>query len=199
MRWRGQVEPRYSETYTFHTRSDDGTRLRINGQLLIDDWTTHPVKEDSAQITLKAGGQYTLEMEYFQANAGAEVRLLWSSPSQPKEIIPQSQLTLPDGSGRGLKGEYYRDLNLSQLEMTRSDDEVNFNWSGTSPFPTPGNVPGTRQALVLDLPAGAYHSEWLETATGRIFGVEEFKHGGGSRKIPLPVYTEGIALSIKRQ
>src|SRR5262245_7606893 len=33
VRWTGQVIPRYSETYTFYTRSDDGVRLWVNGQL----------------------------------------------------------------------------------------------------------------------------------------------------------------------
>src|SRR5262245_53224841 len=33
VRWSGQVQPRYSEQYTFFTVSDDGVRLWINGQL----------------------------------------------------------------------------------------------------------------------------------------------------------------------
>ena len=36
VRWSGQVEPRYSETYTFRTRTDDGVRLWVNDQLIID-------------------------------------------------------------------------------------------------------------------------------------------------------------------
>src|SRR5688500_11029735 len=32
-RWVGQIEPRYSETYTFSTRSDEGVRLWIDGKL----------------------------------------------------------------------------------------------------------------------------------------------------------------------
>lgn len=36
-RWEGQVVPRYTETYTFYTQAEDGTRLWVNGQLLVDD------------------------------------------------------------------------------------------------------------------------------------------------------------------
>src|SRR5581483_4909068 len=36
VRWQGQVQPRFSETYTFYTTSDDGVRLWINGQQLIN-------------------------------------------------------------------------------------------------------------------------------------------------------------------
>lgn len=199
VRWTGFVEPRYSETYKFYTRSDDGARLRINGRLLIDDWNPHPVKENSATIALEAGKRYAIEMEYFQSIAGAEAALLWSSPSQPKEIIPQSQLSGPDGSVKGLKGEYYRDVSLSQLEMTRYDNEVSFNWSrGASPFEIANNAPSTRRNFTVDIPAGNYRTEWLETATGKKFGAEEFAHAGGLRKMILPDYSEGVALSIKR-
>jgi hypothetical protein len=37
-RWTGQIEPRFSEEYCFHTYSNDGARLWIDGQLVIDDW-----------------------------------------------------------------------------------------------------------------------------------------------------------------
>ncbi len=36
--WTGQVQPKYSETYTFSTNTDDGVRLWVNGQLLVDQW-----------------------------------------------------------------------------------------------------------------------------------------------------------------
>src|SRR5262245_52618675 len=41
VRWTGRVSPRYSETYRFYTTSDDGVRLWVNGQLVIDNWTDH--------------------------------------------------------------------------------------------------------------------------------------------------------------
>ncbi len=41
VRWSGQVSPRYSQTYTFSTTSDDGVRLWVNGALLIDQWNDH--------------------------------------------------------------------------------------------------------------------------------------------------------------
>src|SRR5438045_505562 len=37
-RWTGMVVPRYAETYTFYTTTDDGVRLWIDGQLIIDKW-----------------------------------------------------------------------------------------------------------------------------------------------------------------
>ena len=43
VRWSGQVEPRFTETYTFYTQTDDGARLWVNGVQLVNDWTDHGV------------------------------------------------------------------------------------------------------------------------------------------------------------
>ena len=61
-RWTGQVQPLYSETYTFYTTSDDGVRLRVNGQLVINNWTDHGPTEDSGTITLVANQRYDQEL-----------------------------------------------------------------------------------------------------------------------------------------
>jgi LmbE family N-acetylglucosaminyl deacetylase len=95
VRWTGRVEPRFSETYTFYTVSDDGVRLTVNGQRLVDNWTLHPPTENSGTITLVAGQRYDIQMEFFENTSGATVRLLWSSPSQAKQPIPQTQLYPP--------------------------------------------------------------------------------------------------------
>jgi len=88
VRWTGKVEPRYSETYTFYTLVDDVVRLWVNGQLLIDagpgEW--------SGTIALTAGQRYDIRMDYWENFGYAEAHLSWSSATQVKEIIPQSQL-----------------------------------------------------------------------------------------------------------
>ena len=38
VRWTGQVQALYSEMYTFYVRADEGVRLWIDGQLVIDHW-----------------------------------------------------------------------------------------------------------------------------------------------------------------
>ncbi|MGO4818372.1 PA14 domain-containing protein [Flavobacterium sp. W22_SRS_FP1] len=92
VRWSGQVQPLYSESYTFTTRSDDGVRLRVNGVPIINDWNIYPVKDNTGTISLTAGVKYDIVLEYYE-NAGEAVsKLFWNSTSQAKEIIPQSQL-----------------------------------------------------------------------------------------------------------
>jgi glucose/arabinose dehydrogenase len=92
VRWTGSVVPRYSETYTFHTQSNDGVRLWVDGKLLIDDWNVHATTENRGTVTLQAGRAHALRLEYFEQTGVALMRLHWSSPSQRKQLIPREQL-----------------------------------------------------------------------------------------------------------
>jgi len=92
VRWTGLVQPLFSETYTFSTTTDDGVRLWVNGQLLIDHWSPQSPTTWSGSINLQADQLYAIEMDYFQATGGAEAYLYWSSPSTVQAIIPQTEL-----------------------------------------------------------------------------------------------------------
>lgn len=92
IRWTGQVQPQFSETYTFYTRTDDGVRLWVNGSLLVDKWIDQGPTEWSGTIALTGGTKYNIQMEYYENGGGAVAQLSWSSPSQPKQIIPQNRL-----------------------------------------------------------------------------------------------------------
>ena len=91
-RWSGQVKPAYSETYTFHTTSDDGIRLWVNGQMVIDNWTDHAPTENTGQIALTAGQRYDIRMEYYERGGGAVAKLEWSSARQARQIVPKVRL-----------------------------------------------------------------------------------------------------------
>ncbi len=95
VRWTGQVEPRYSQTYTFYTTTDDGVRLWVNGVLLIDHWADQGSTEWSGTIALTAGQKYSIQMDYYENGGSAAAKLLWSSASQVKQVIPATQLYRP--------------------------------------------------------------------------------------------------------
>jgi uncharacterized repeat protein (TIGR03806 family) len=93
VRWTGAVQPQFTETYTFSTTTDDGARLWVNGQLLVDKWVDEGPTTWSGQIALVAQQRYNIEMDYYQHGGGASAQLSWSSPSTgPMTIIPQTQL-----------------------------------------------------------------------------------------------------------
>jgi alpha-L-fucosidase len=91
-RWNGFVQPRYSDTYSFATVSDDLVRVWVNGKLVIDSGTPHQVKVDKGTIALQAGTKYSIKVEYAETKGEAYLKLLWSSPNQSQQVIPSTQL-----------------------------------------------------------------------------------------------------------
>ncbi|MDB6034189.1 MAG: metallophosphoesterase, partial [Verrucomicrobiales bacterium] len=83
------------ETYTFFTYSDDGVRLWVNNQLLVDNWTDHGYTENAGVIALQAGYLYDVKMEFYENGGGAAAKLWWSSPTVFKDVIPSAQLYPP--------------------------------------------------------------------------------------------------------
>jgi hypothetical protein len=49
----------------------------------------------------------------------------------------------------------------------------------------------------LDLPAGSYRAEWIDTKTGKTSKREDFSHAGGLRTLMSPQYAEDIALRVR--
>ena len=92
VRWMGQVQPEYSETYYFVANTDDGVKLWVNDQLIIDAWTNKTVSDLTGTISLQGGTRYNLKMEYYQATGSSAAHLSWYSPSQSKQVIPSSRL-----------------------------------------------------------------------------------------------------------
>jgi hypothetical protein len=95
-RWSGSVRAAYSETYTFTVAADDGARLWVNGELLVDRWSSKRAFKASGSIALEAGKLYDIQLEYRQNVKAARVSLKWRSPSLRKaQVIPASMLYPP--------------------------------------------------------------------------------------------------------
>ena len=80
IRWTGKLRPGKTGTYTFSARVDDGIRVWVDDQLVIDDWHLNDVGIFNGKAYLEAGKLYNLKVEYFNALIEGEVRLLWNIP-----------------------------------------------------------------------------------------------------------------------
>ena len=131
VRWTGLVEPLYSQTYTFYTASDDGARLWVNGQLLVDKWVDQGNIEWSGTIALTAHQKYPILMEYYENAGAAAAKLSWSSTNQFKEIIPMTQLYPSAGTFQPV-------LTTGVSQGTN----LVLNWSGTYALESASQVTG---------------------------------------------------------
>jgi len=91
-RWSGTLTAPESGSFTFATQSDDGVRVWLDNQLIIDNWTQHSaVWNESGSVNLVSGQQYNIRMEYFEHNGQAVARLHWRTPSDnTRRAIPSS-------------------------------------------------------------------------------------------------------------
>lgn len=92
VRWTGFVQPRVTGNITFTTATDDGVRVWVNNQLVIDNWTYHAYTLDNGAINLTTGTKYPIQMEFFQGYGGSLAHLYWSNFLQSIAPIPQNQM-----------------------------------------------------------------------------------------------------------
>ncbi len=131
--WTGYLQPQLSETYTFEADADDGIRVWIEEKLVLDhrQGAGTRAEELDRSVRLEAGKKYPIRVEYFETDLNASVRLFWSSPSQPRQVIPQERLftTRRMAQGDGLKG-VYRSMQRYLAYTQREDNlyAISFEW-----------------------------------------------------------------------
>jgi hypothetical protein len=83
-------------TYRFTTVSDDGVRLWVDGELIIDAWNDHSLQTITADKELSAG-QHQIVVEYYENEGGAVIQFWWAPALPPPPEFPPS-VSRPPGS-----------------------------------------------------------------------------------------------------
>ena len=194
VRWTGTIEPPTSEAYTFTTTSEGGARLWIDDRKLVDTWGEPALKDDHGTIALQTGKKVKVVME---SRGGRAAKLSWSSARQKKQVVPKERLFLPDGAPGGLQADYFEGRDLRMKKLTRTDSKMEFDWAQRGPFPFE-----TRERsfeVLIDLPSGSYTADWINPKTGTVDKSQNFSHAGGGRSLASPLFSEDVALRIRRQ
>lgn len=82
----GYIDVPTDGVYTFYTSSDDGTKLYIGGEEIVDNDGSHSVRERSGQVVLKQG-KHAFEVRYFEDHGGEALSVLWEGPDFPKQHV----------------------------------------------------------------------------------------------------------------
>ncbi len=86
-RWEGTVIPSVSGTYTFTLTGDDGIRLWVNNQLIIDKWFDQAPTTYNATIGLTQGQNIPIKLEFYERGGGAVAKLFWTVPNQASKVL----------------------------------------------------------------------------------------------------------------
>jgi len=108
-------------TYRFHALVDDGVRLWVDDQLIIDAWSDHDARELTTDYTL-VKGTHSLEVEYYERIGNALLSVWWEKIASP---------SYPDW-----KGEYWTNRDLhGDPALVRNDQAIDFRWRAQAPSP----------------------------------------------------------------
>ncbi len=128
-------------TYRFYVRVDDGVRLWIDGNLIIDRWHETAPALYAADVTLSEGPHH-LRLEYFEWTGNALVQLMWERLE-----------SYPDW-----KAEYYANPNLTgNPVLVRNELDIHYNWGQGSPGPgVPADNFSARWTRQIGFEGGTY-------------------------------------------
>ncbi|MGH7144308.1 MAG: ankyrin repeat domain-containing protein [Planctomycetota bacterium] len=118
IRWIGLLRVAKAGHYTLATRSDDGSRLIIDGKVVVDQWQSQAATRVAGDIDLTAG-DHTLQLDYFQDTGDASCRLLWSLQNGfDEQPIPlQALWHAPSDLDRLIAGIAHHDLPAVQAAL----------------------------------------------------------------------------------
>ncbi len=91
-RFRGFIEIPTDGSWTFTTDSDDGSKLFLDGGLVVDNDGLHGRIERTGVRTLTAG-QHAIEVQFFERFGGDFLNVTWAGPGISKETIPANVLS----------------------------------------------------------------------------------------------------------
>lgn len=154
-------------SYTLFVSSDDGSRVFLDGALVINNDGVHLMQERSATRTLTVG-YHRLQVEFFEGTSGAGLEFRWSGPGISKQLVPASALWQagdPPLYQSGLRAEFFDyttslsvipDLSARTPGVVRTDARIAYASVGTAWTGLPTTMTDT---------FASRHTGWLKVDT----------------------------------
>lgn len=194
-RFNGFVEVPADGTYTFSTASDDGSRLYVGAQVVVDNDGVHAIQTKSGSIGLKAG-KHAWAVEYFERAGGQSLTVSWSGPGV-SGAIPDAALYRPATPyGLDVRVPVKAYLNMPSSESGLIPAAL----SGTGAFSDTANLALAPGAVPFKVNSplwsdGAAKSRWLFVPSGAAMG---FSPAGNWTYPPGSVFVKHFALGARR-
>ncbi|OUJ67422.1 FG-GAP-like repeat-containing protein, partial [Hymenobacter crusticola] len=153
--------------YTFYTSSDDGSKLYIGSQLVVDNDGLHGEQERTGTIGLKAG-THALTIAFFEKDGGQTLNVSYAGPNLAKQLIPATAYKRVSTTANqapvanaGANQSLTLPTNTVTLNGSASSDAdgtvASYQWAQVSgPNTATFNNPTVAQPTVSNLVAGTY-------------------------------------------
>jgi beta-glucosidase len=93
VRWTGKFTPPESGTYQLGATADDGVRVYLDGNLLVDAWAGNQasqIRTVMKEVNLEAGHTYDVRVEYYEDIRNAIAKFIWSFPRFTERIVSEA-------------------------------------------------------------------------------------------------------------
>jgi LysM repeat protein len=125
--------------YRFNVWVDDGVRVWVDEQLLIDKWQDTALAYYQSDIKYMTAGNHSLRIEYYEHTGGAQIKFQIQASAAPKGTDAKDDKTptnpIVDHKAQW-KGEYYPYRTWeSCCPIVRYEPKIFFDWGKGSPFP----------------------------------------------------------------
>jgi len=160
VRWTGVIEVPEAGTYGFQVEADDGVRLWVDGDRVLDAWKPQSATSGWIERELPAE-PIAIKLTYFEQDGNARVILRWRRPGGTEEVIPTEYLraAAPDESAISPRPPYKNPVSESpcadpgvlkvgdwyyaactggRFRIRRSRDLVNWRFTGSYILPEGG-------------------------------------------------------------
>ena len=175
--------------YRFRAQSDDGVRVYVDGQLIIDKWYAHPPQTFTADQELVAGS-HQIVVEFYEQTGRARIAVSWAP------------LTVTVNNWRG---EYYNNMTLiGTPALVRDDPQINFTWGEGPPGQgVNADAFSARWTRAVNLSAGVYRFQMTVDDGGRLWVnnqlvLDEWRMQG-ARTFSADVSVQGGATQIRME
>ena len=91
VRFSTSIQVEKEDRFTFYTNSDDGSKLWVNNELVVDNDGDHGVIEKNGSITLKPG-TYPLQVVWFNGGGSGWLNVDYQTTTTPKQVLPSTIL-----------------------------------------------------------------------------------------------------------
>ena len=78
-RWTGTITAPATGVARIGVEGNDGYRLYLDGQLVIDNWKKQSFGRRIVSVGLKPGARHPIRLEYFETTGNARLRLIWDA------------------------------------------------------------------------------------------------------------------------
>ena len=183
VRWTREVEFD-AAIYRFRLRFDDGIRLVVDDQLVIDEWDDGSDRVVTVDLAMFED-EHDIHVEYYEHGDNARVHLSWEKLTAP---------SYPEWTG-----EYWFNRTLdSDWALVRSDLEINFDWGKGSPaLGIPSDDFSVRWSRQVDFEPGVYllyaqADDGIRLYVDDIRILDEWHASGGSDVYTVELVLDGL-------